>query len=566
MPGRLTSPHRITLLEKGLVLLLAASFALPLAAGLLLRLPPVAARVPGWVRNRTLSGAPVPPEPVAPGRSTLFSASYQAAVADSFNAHFVGREMLIRGIDEFYLRAFHATPIGVLVGPNRSLVEPIYADDYCLLRGDGETLRPLVEDLRRMQDFCDARGTAFALVITPSKAAVYPENLPANWLRRFRPEPRYYDEFVTLLREKGVRAVDGHRIAVEMKRATAVPVFPLGGIHWGDPAALATANAVLEQLAGCGLQVKPMRDSQTEVSADPKGQDRDLVSLINIVFPWHYPVARVTPLPVSPPPSYRPNVVCIGGSFAWKLLSMLDASGQFSELDQYFYYGRSKSCQVDGEKHEIAKPAPPIHFDTDVFAADALVLEVNEQTLHTPAAHLTSFLHDALAVLPDPHAPRAPFHYESRMDYHWGDTLSFVANQHPVSIGSTRGFTTPGADGSRTVGPVASLHFVAPPPAQDMVLEVEAGAFLVDRRLPAQRISVSANGHAVGEWVWTDPQPSRRELVIPKEFLGGGQISLEFRVARPGSPAEFGLGRDTRKYGMIVSSIRLRAAGSGTTP
>jgi hypothetical protein len=347
-----------------------------------------------------------------------------------------------------------------------------------------------------------------------------------------------------------------------MKPTAQVPVFPLGGIHWGDPAALATTNAVLETLAGQGLGVQPIRDFTTQVSNVPKGQDRDLADLLNTALPWRYPVKTVAVRPVKTPPgTYRPNLVVVGGSFTWKMLDMLDASRQFSEMECYFYYTASKSTQFDGERHQIAKPTPSLNFDTDVFAADALVLEVNEQTLPVPAAHLTHFLQDALAVLPNPQAAKAPFHYESRMTYHWGDTLSFVAHRQPMNIGATRGFATFTESGSHTVGPVASIRFTAPPPDENIVLEMTAGALIADKRLPEQRVTVYANGHAVGEWVWRSPVFARHELVIPKEFLGAGEVLLEFRIAHPMSMAELGFGRDSRKIGIEVSSVRLHGVG-----
>ena len=49
--------------------------------------------------------------------------------------------------------------------------------------------------------------------------------------------------------------------------------------------------------------------------------------------------------------------------------------------------------------------------------------------------------------------------------------------------------------------------------------------------------------------------------MIPRALLGGGEVRLEFHVARPGSPSEFGLGTDSRKFGLMVARIRWREAG-----
>ena len=547
-------------LEKTLVGLLVVAFALPLTLGIWLWASQNKAFVTVWLRNATLHGVQIRPEPVAFSRASVFSARFQAACAARYDAGFAGRELFIRVINEVYLRVFHSVRTGVVVGPHLSLVETIYPQEYCLQRPGREALRPLADDLRRMQDFCEARGMAFAVVITPSKAAVYPENLPADWRRRFRCEPRYYDQFLALLREQGIHYVDGHRLAVQMKSAVRAPVFPLGGGHWGDPAALATTNALLGLLAREGLHVRPIQRCRQVLSNRPTGQDRDVADLVNSLLPWHYWVSTVTVQPEEPEGGDHPNLVVVGGSFVWSMLAMLDASREFSELEFYQYYKLAKFCRLDGELHRVAEPTPPVNFEGEVFAADALVLEANEQALPEPN-HLVAFLHDALAVLPDPRAAKAPFHYESQLRYAWGDTLSFVAGKNPLNIAATKGFTSPAEAGAYTVGTQASIHFLAPPPPGDMVLEVNAGAFLVDTRLTEQRVSVLANGHPLGEWVWKEAAFSRRELPIPKDFLGGGEVRLEFRIAHPGSRSEFGLGVDSRKFGLLVSDVRLHEAG-----
>ena len=560
IPLRLAHPGFLARLEKAFVLSLAVGFTLPLALGFWLRESQNQAWWTDWLRNVTLRGVQLPAPEIAPSRANVLSARFQNAYAQHYDRNFAGRELLIRFINEVYLRALHTAHAEVAVGPGLSLVEPVYVTDYCLLRPDKDALRPLAENLRRMQTFCDARGIAFALVITPSKAAVYPEGSPTAWQRRHRPGPRYYDTFLPLLRELGIRYVDGHQIALDMKRSATVPVFPLGGVHWGQAPALATVNALLELLSREGLGVGPIRNARQAVSRDPQDQDSDMSDLLNTLIPWHNPVVKVSVPPMPPPPGYRPDMVLVGGSFVWKMLDLLDASRQFSELEFYHYYQAARYCQLEGDVHLLAEPTPPVDFGREVFAADSLVLEVNEEALHAPK-HLDTFLHDALAVLPDPHAARAPFAYQGRMQYRWGDPISLVEGQNTINMAATSGFSTPGGVGSYTVGPVAEIRFAAPPPPGDMVLEVDARAWLVDTRLTEQRASVFVNGHPLGERTWNQPTLERREWTIPREFLTGGQVRLEFRLARPGSLVEFGLGVDPRKFALIIPEMRFHEAG-----
>ena len=368
-------------LEKAVTLALAFGFVLSLLLTGALRLPYTRGRGTLYLRNRTLSGQRSAPEHVPLSASALLSAKFQEGIAKSYDANFSGRELLIRLFNELSLRVFRTTAAGVLVGPGYSMIQRNYAEEFCLARDRPDKLAPLVTDLRRLQDFCDARGIAFALVITPSKAAIYPEGLPSDWRRRVRPGPRAYDQFVPLLQAKGVRFVDGHRLTAALKPTVRVPLFPLGGVHWGEEAAVATANALLELLASEKLDVQPIRDYGIRSSRYPTGQDADMVDLCNLLLPMRYPVATVAIAPVPTRMANRPNVVFVSGSFMFSLLQMLDATRQFSEFQYYFYYRDAKGCYNDGEMHTLAEPAPLPDFDTAFFSAGALVLEANEQTL-----------------------------------------------------------------------------------------------------------------------------------------------------------------------------------------
>ncbi len=552
--------------ERSLVALLLLCFALPLltAGGLLY---PRAGESPWtlWLRNATLGGVQIAPARVPFSRRSLFTARFQKALARNYNFHFAGRELLIRLANELSLRLFRVSSEAVLVGPQGALVETDYAEEYCFARGRREDFVSLVGDLRRLQDLCDARGVAFVFLITPSKASVCPEDLPPTWLRRRRPEPRDYDRLRVLLQEKGVRYVDGHQLTLDAKAAAPVPVFPLGGLHWGQPAALVTANALLESLASRGLPVRPIRNFRVKVTWHPTGQDRDLASLLNAAIPLRYPVGEVTVEPLPAGAGSRPNLVVIGGSFLWNLLTEIDSSRQFGETEFYFYYKNSKNCVVDAEWHTVEAPVAPVNFTTDVFAADALVLEANEQILDDGAQHLRSFLRDALASPPDPHAAGVPFHSLSRMAYRWGDKLPFVLSR-PDAVRETAltGFLPLTDVGADSVGPLAKVRLATPPPpAGDAILEIESGAYLADGKLPEQRVRVLVNGRDLGEWVWrTGNSDQRREVRVPAACLGGGKIDIEFLVAHPCAPADYGISPDRHPYGLLLTSLCLRPVGN----
>ena len=171
------------------------------------------------------------------------------------------------------------------------------------------------------------------------------------------------------------------------------------------------------------------------------------------------------------------------------------------------------------------------------------------------------FLHDALVVLPDPHAARVPFRRESWLEYRWGETLSFVKGGLSINPAMISGFAEPTPTGARTVSPEATLRLSAPPPNGDTVLEVEAGAFPAAAHLPEQQVSVEIIGQIVGDWAWWAGAPSPHELTIPAAVYNGGDLRLRFLITRSGSPAEAGRSNHEAAYGIMVKSVRLRTVG-----
>lgn len=550
-------------LERTLVFLLLASFTLPRLLGWALLLLPADVPAWPWLRNTTLGGMVIAPEEVAADRRNLLSAKYQKAFAQAFDLHFAGREGLIRLSNELNLRAFHTITAGTIVGRNLSLFQPGYVAEYCLKRAQPGELRPFVDDLKRVQDLCAARGMAFAFVITPNKASVNPEDLPPAWRRRYRPGSRYYEALLPLLREKGIRLVDGRQIATELKTTVSWPVFPIGGLHWSGPLGLMAGNAMLSLLASQGLDVAPVTDFKIERSNVPAGRDFDLANLNNLAFPMRYPVATlVLPLPSSPGPQPpHPNAVVVGGSFSADLMKALSAARRFSEITYLYYYHTERQMVIDGETHLVATPTPPLNFATEIFSADALVLEANEETLPFGAPHLQAFLRDALAAAPGLPPARGPFlGVGAWQDYQWGERFSFLAADANCRPTALTGFSAPTGHGVDTIGPRGSVRLLTPPPPGDMVIEADAAAYLTGDAGSEQRVSVAVNGHELGDWVWRSGAPVHQEMTVPREDLVGGETRLDFTVAHPGPAAEFGPAPGKARHGIALSALWVRPA------
>ncbi|HSJ04283.1 MAG: hypothetical protein ACAI34_13520 [Verrucomicrobium sp.] len=347
------------------------------------RLPPLP-----WLRNATLKGVlPKVKQPdVALTPGTLTSGAWQKQTATVFDTTFPGREAFIRGTGELWYRAFHRTALestSIVMGKGGNLVERGYLHEYALKRTTSEALTPYVQELRRIQDACRASGLGFVYFITPSKAATQPELMPPHWQSRQDPRPRAYDQVLPLLQQHGVEYVDGAALTRQAVATAPAPVFPLGGVHWAPHAAYSATQQVVVRLQAQGVPVRPLELDQLNVVPEPLlfTEEDDLLQLLNVALPWRYPVVDLHVRPAPPDPAPRLRVVVIGGSFGYKVCRQLQECGQFKEIEIWFYYKHDRVRFRPGQPLAIV-PAAKMDFERDLFSADVLLMEANEQILH----------------------------------------------------------------------------------------------------------------------------------------------------------------------------------------
>ena len=365
-----------------------------------------------WLRNETLVGLRSGQTAASFSWKRVRSGDYQKDLAEQFNGGFHGRELLIRATCEMWYRMFRRPGPGdlkVTLGRDDFIYQDSYLKEYCRQRPSKAQLEPFVRDLRRLQDACDRAGIAFVFLLTPSKAAILPDHIPSAWMKLSDPRPRAYDHLVPLIKESGVRFVDGHALTVQSMAAAPAPVFPKGGIHLGSHGVWVITNAVIAALQAQGKPARLIEHERLWVSMTPEGTDADLMELMNLIVPWRYPVTRMEMKPPREESSPGLNCTIIGGSFAEQVWSQMGGSGQFSRIDNFFYYTEGKFSRLGRDHRTVRTDVGDVDFDREIFSADCMVLESNEQALDmTGPDHLKKFLADALRHLENAPPVRSP--------------------------------------------------------------------------------------------------------------------------------------------------------------
>jgi alginate O-acetyltransferase complex protein AlgJ len=348
---------------------------------------------------------------------TWFDGTFQAQSSQWVAQSFALRGQFVRLDNQINYSVFGKSYMAnqsVIIGKANELYERVYLDEYCGIRPPIPTddVRSTVQQMAALQARLKARGVTFVVLITPSKASIYPQYIPSAFCRS-RPITmrRDYDNLIASLVEERVNHVDGPQITARAKGTVTIDVdlFSRGGTHWNALGAYFTAEDLLRKIEALTRATLP-RISVDRVSVDnkPMGQDADLANLLNL---WYPPTDYPTPHPVfryEGPIGRLAKAVFVGGSFTEWILQIVHEAHAFDEIDFYYYYhtGFRRLPASARSPVDVAK----IDWQNDVFRAAAIVLEINEAGLGSgEATHYGAFLKDALAQFsghPALHPPR----------------------------------------------------------------------------------------------------------------------------------------------------------------
>ena len=331
------------------------------------------------------------PEP-EPSLAGLWSGAYQRAFAAYFGRHLPLLASAMRIKNQVYDSVLDQSGNPLLaIGKHKQLYEQVYIDEYCsrdtpaiIARG-----RRWAAELRQMQDWYAARGRVFVYVITPSKAATYPEYFPAGQPCPSPPAVRdaLGPDWDAVLDQAGVRTVDAAALTRGAKRDYPFELFPPGGTHWNDVASALAAQAVVRRIDAAPAAWKLTDFSFTWHMAPPAGVARDLMDLLNVPYPrldYLVPVVSIQAPPVDHCAAV--NIGAVGGSFTYEMLWALLKLPCPPTIDFYSYFHTTHAAFPG----DIRGPVDAAQRDDELLhRAQIVILEENEQTAmrseHGPA-------------------------------------------------------------------------------------------------------------------------------------------------------------------------------------
>jgi alginate O-acetyltransferase complex protein AlgJ len=286
----------------------------------------------------------------------------------------------------------------IILGKNNWLYEKGNIDSRNnVFKMETEFIETEVQKLKEFQDKLDAKNIPFLLLVSPNKAAIYPEYIPEKYINKKELKNiSNYDEIIFFLDKYNINYFDTHEFLLAQKEINDYLLFPPGGTHWSYYGACLVIEEMIQKLEALD-QTNLINISCTPVVRDnePYGHDIDLKNLINLWSDQEINSLSDHPTVTKDQDryAYQPNLLFIGDSFSWQILSIMDDQSLYKERDFYYYYSRNDTYP---EKTFDLIDKENFDWQSEVFSKDAIIMEINE-TIEPP--FWFGFVDDALDYL-----------------------------------------------------------------------------------------------------------------------------------------------------------------------
>jgi alginate O-acetyltransferase complex protein AlgJ len=482
-----------------------------------------------WIANRTLNGVTVEKNIPPIGLPSWLIGNLQNGINTLASENFAGRELLIRVYDQILYETFHKSYMYsemIIPGKHGDLFER----DYLLTSGRfmqpirKEETEALVVMMKYLSEELKERGSCFVLAITPSKATLYPEDIPGRYLQKIEEgEQRAtdYEILVPLLKKYCVPYVDGREITLAHKETLPVRAFPKTGTHWSRGIAFFTTAALLKTIEReSGKEMPLLTESVLSIDHTPDCEDGDLSDLLNRIQKsdqrylhpgFHIPDNW---------PKRKGILTFVGGSFVGQILNALDIAQVFERINYYYYFKVCRYRFPGGILSSVDENAIP--WEEDFWNTEAVVLEANEAVI--AGRHLRAFLMDEMAALQQKAQRERGIGYPTR-PLAWG----FGAGESGSAL-PKKGFCFPEPAGTWIAGQDAEIELPSPAKNTELQLIFEAIPALGDG-VAKRTAKLEVNGIPVGALELADSDYQFYSLTVRADANNSPFLKVHFSLS-----------------------------------
>lgn len=338
------------------------------------------------IQNETLQGETIEKEG---------DGSWQAGLGEYLEKNLKIREVLIPVRNQIMYSLFRTSPnSNIVIGKNNNLFEEEYICFESQIYGamSPEDVEALVNKLEIINKQLVDKGKNLFIFITPSKAEIYPEDMPSSYIN-IAPEQKgesTYQLFMNALNGTDIPFYDSTIDVREMKETSEFDVFPRTGTHWSVVTAAVCAEKLadsMEEQLGINL---PESEVDYELCKAPVEPDADIYNLLNLLGKpeeeYYKPVVRIVD-----ENKENHTIFARGGSFMGASVRSLIQREYF--LNSYYLENTFATCP-EGTYSGIFDSYDMLSIREMIEDSDIILLEVNEEAIPRMSFGLIDYLLD----------------------------------------------------------------------------------------------------------------------------------------------------------------------------
>ena len=303
-----------------------------------------------WWEFEPLNGAVVEQPMPKLDFSSYKNGRFQQQTEGHLKQNFGYREPMIRFYNQYLWDFFHKTPVEggqVVFGKDDWMYEPWVVNDYYQRQylqyasDSTEMATILADEVKRvylLQQILEPYGVHLFACMVPSKDLVYPEYLPedTDTTEVSKISARFFNEMeYTRL---GVNHLNLENYFLAIKDTSDFLLFPKTGTHWSRYASLYAADTLIRYMEHLGnVNIRNLVIGPRELD-DPRDNDDDLESLMNLLRPIQKPKCYYAYTTTDgDTTAARPKMIVVGDSFWWNIALQIPVAETFSSTPYWYY-------------------------------------------------------------------------------------------------------------------------------------------------------------------------------------------------------------------------------------
>ncbi len=273
---------------------------------------------------------------------SFLSGDFQDQFTDYMQDNVGYRGYLIAIKNQVDYALFHILHYTIEEGKEGQLFYWNHIDTHCgHLMLDSNTLFQKMQEYKQLKVLLNERNIKLLYVLAPGKPNFYEDKLPEKYAGKCQGSNNDYTALLNALNAGQFELIDFNAWFKNNRDTFSYPVFPRLGTHWSFYAACIAMDSLSRYISSAsGIAIPPYKPAHIRLTDQPYTTDKDLASLLNLLFPLKSDTLAY-PEYVFDPPSARkkPKVLFIGDSFTWNLIDTKLPGDMFSADSRYWFHG-----------------------------------------------------------------------------------------------------------------------------------------------------------------------------------------------------------------------------------